>query len=83
MRNILFVIGLISSITSMIAINITAINEVVYDKIFIFVIVLSSLAICICYSLYSGKGWLYYSSFLFASMSFYSLYKVFCHYFVW
>lgn len=74
MKILIFIVGFISSIVALIAINTTAINEAVYYRLFVIVTVCSVVSILACLLLYSGGGWQRYI--LFSGV--YSIYNVIC-----
>ncbi|MCU6176990.1 hypothetical protein [Citrobacter cronae] len=81
MKILIFIVGLISSIIALTAMNVTAINEAVYYRLFIIATVCSVVSILVCLFFYSGGGRLRYTSFLFLVSGIYSIYNVIYRYF--
>lgn len=81
MKILFFSIGLILSIIALIVINVTAINNNVYHKLFIIAIICVVISIIITLSLYSSGGWLRYCSFAFLIIGVYVIYNITYRYF--
>lgn len=75
---IFFCIGLILSIIALIVINVTAINDNVYHKLFVIAIICVVISVIISLSLYSDGGWLRYCSFAFLISGAYVIYNIVC-----
>lgn len=75
---IFFCIGLILSIIALIVINVAAINDNVYHKLFVTAIICVVISIVIFMSLYPGGGWLRYCSFAFLISGVYVIYNIIC-----
>lgn len=73
-----FCIGLILSIIALIVINVTAINDNVYHKLFVIAIICVVISVIISLSLYSDGGWLRYCSFAFLISGAYVIYNIVC-----
>lgn len=78
MKILFFFMGLILSIIALIAINVTAINDNVYHKLFITAIICVLTSIIISLSLYPSEGWLRYCSFAFLISDAYVIYNIMC-----
>ncbi len=76
MKILFFCIGLILSIIALIVINITAINDNVYYKLFVTAIICVVISTIISLSLYPGGGWLRYCSFAFLISGAYVIYNI-------
>lgn len=81
MKILFFSIGLILSIIALIVINVTAINNNVYHKLFAIAIICVVISIIISLSLYPGGGWLRYCSFVFLISAAYVIYNIIYRYF--
>ncbi|MDD9244634.1 hypothetical protein PVM12_11325 [Enterobacter soli] len=81
MKILILIIGVISSIAALTAINITAINEAIYCRLFIISGACSVISILVCLFSFSVGGWLRYISFLFLGGWIYTIYNVIFRYF--
>lgn len=76
MKILFFCIGLILSIIALIVINVTAINNSIYHKLFVTAIICVAISIVIFLLLYPDGGWGRYCSFALLISDAYVIYNI-------